>query len=79
MRFNEIIYNQIRVNDEIIEDYIKDCDSEGIEYSVADFIQYINDQYFISDLVEITDVKYTLREDNFQEEINHIKGLMNND
>ena len=83
MRFDEIIENQLEVDDEVIEDYIRSRNKENItEYTVEDFIQFFTTEYFVEDFVEINDTTYTLKQKDLLEEINRIKkqiDIENND
>ena len=77
MRFNEIIQNQLEITDDVIEEYINATVDEE-DFSVDNFLQFLNDSYYISDFIEIEDCEYTLEEDNLLNEINRIKAQMNN-
>lgn len=83
MRFNEIIENQLEVDDEVIEDYIRTRDKENIiEYTVEDFIQFFTTEYYVEDFIEINDTTYTLKRKDLLEEINRVKeqiGIEDND
>ena len=78
MRFNEIIQNQLEITDDVIEEYINATVDEE-DFSVDNFLQFLNDSYYISDFIEIEDCEYTLEEDNLLNEINRIKAQMNNE
>ena len=79
MSFNEIIENQLEVDDEVIEDYIKSRDKEHIEYTVEDFIDFFTIEYYVDDFVELIDSQYDLDKKYFLDEINRVKKQMNDD
>ena len=74
MRFNEIISNQIEIDDEVIEDYIRKTDEE--DYSIDDFLSFICTDYYIGDFIETEDYEYTLKKDYLLDEINRVKNQM---
>lgn len=78
MRFNEIIQNQLEITDDVIEEYINATVDEE-DFSVDNFLQFLNDSYYISDFIEIEEYEYTLKEDDLLNEINRIKAQINND
>ena len=82
MRFNEIIYNQLEIDDDIIEEYIRSFDEEELsidDCTIDDFINFVTERYYIDDFVETTDVEYDLRNIYFHNELNRVKDQMNND
>ena len=82
MRFNEIIYNQLEIDDDIIEEYIRSFDEEELsidDCTIDDFINFVTERYYIDDFVETTDVEYDLRTIYFHNELNRVKDQMNND
>ena len=82
MRFNEIIYNQLEIDDDIIEEYIRSFDEEELsidDCTIDDFINFVTERYYIDDFVETTDVEYDLRKEYFHNELNRVKDQMNND
>lgn len=86
MRFNEIIHNQLEIDDDIIEEYIRSFDRSFDEEELSiddctidDFINFVIERYYIDDLVETTDVEYDLRKKYFHDELNRVKDQMNND
>ena len=74
MRFNEIISNQIEIDDEVIEDYIRRTDEK--DYSTDDFLSFICTDYYIGDFVETEDYEYTLEKDYLLDEIKRVKEQM---
>ena len=82
MRFNEIIYNQLEIDDDVIEEYIRSFDEEELsidDCTIDDFINFVTERYYIDDFVETTDVEYDLRNIYFHNELNRVKNQMNND
>jgi len=82
MRFNEIIYNQLEIDDDVIEEYIRSFDEEELsidDCTIDDFINFVTERYYIDDFVETTDVEYDLRNIYFHNELNRVKDQMNND
>lgn len=82
MRFNEIIYNQLEIDDDVIEEYIRSFDEEELsidDCTIDDFINFVTERYYIDDFVETTDVEYDLRTIYFHNELNRVKDQMNND
>ena len=82
MRFNEIVYNQLEIDDEVIEDYIKSLENEDIsieDCKIDDFIDFVTERYYIEDFVEITDCEYDLKKKYFHDELNRVKDQMKND
>lgn len=82
MRFNEIIYNQLEIDDDVIEEYIKSLENEDIsieDCKIDDFIDFVTERYYIEDFVEITDCEYDLKKKYFHDELNRVKDQMKND
>ena len=82
MRFNEIIYNQLEIDDDIIEEYIKSIEEEDIsveDCKIDDFINFVTERYYIDDFVETTDCEYDLKKKYFHDELNRVKTQMKND
>ena len=72
MRFNEIIENQLEIDDEVIEEYIKNLEENNINIescTIDDFINFVTERYYIDDFVEMTDVDYNLKKSYFLDEI----------
>ena len=82
MRFNEIIYNQLEIDDDVIEEYIRSFDEEELsidDCTIDDFINFVTERYYIDDFVETTDCEYDLKKKYFHDELNRVKDQMNND
>lgn len=82
MRFNEIVYNQLEIDDDVIEDYIKSFEDEDISIEdciIDDFINFVIEKYYIEDFVKTTDCEYDLKKKYFHDELNRVKDQMKND
>ena len=82
MRFNEIVYNQLEINDDVIEEYIRSLEEDEIRIencTVDDFLSFIKENYYVEDFVETEDWEYTLRKKELLDELNRVKEQMNND
>ena len=82
MRFNEIIYNQLEIDDDVIEEYIRSFDEEELsinDCTIDDFINFVTEKYYIEDFIETTDCEYNLKKEYFHDELNRVKAQMNND
>ena len=82
MRFNEIIYNQLEINDDVIEEYIRSLEEDEIrieDCTVDDFLNFIKGNYYIEDFVDTEDWEYTLRKKELLDELNRVKEQINND
>ena len=79
MRFN---YNQLEIDDDIIEEYIRSFDEEELsidDCTINDFINFVTERYYIEDFIETTDCEYNLNKEYFHDELNRVKDQMNND
>jgi uncharacterized protein YacL (UPF0231 family) len=83
MRFNEIIYNQLEIDDDIIEEYIRSFDRSFDEEELSiddctidDFIDFVTERYYIEDFIETTDCEYNLKKEYFHDELNRVKAQM---
>ena len=57
MRFNEILYNQLEINDDVIEEYIRSLEEDEIrieDCTVDDFLNFLKENYYVEDFVEHT-------------------------
>ena len=82
MRFNEIIYNQLEIDDDVIEDYIRSFEDKDIsidDCTISDFINFVTERYYIEDFIETTDCEYNLNKEYFHGELDRVKDQMNND
>ena len=82
MRFNEIVYNQLEIDDDVIEEYVRSFDEEELsidDCTIDDFINFVTERYYIDDFIETTDVEYDLRNKYFHDEIRRVKEQLNND
>lgn len=79
MRFNEIIYNQLEIDDDVIEEYIRSFDEEELsidDCTINDFINFVTERYYIEDFIETTDCEYNLNKEYFHDELNRVKAQM---
>ena len=65
--FNEIIINQIFIDEELFKEYLDNCNEHTISPDKDDFIDWLNDNIYIGDLIEDDQSKYTLTESQFDE------------
>jgi len=72
--FNEIIINQLSVDEDLFEEYLKNCKYNRTSPEKDDFIDWINDTICIGDLIEDSSYKYTLNENQFNDYLNNIKN-----
>ena len=82
MRFNEIIYNQLEIDDDVIEEYIRSFDEEEFsidDCTIDDFLNFVTERYYIEDFIETADCEYNLNKEYFHDELNRVKDQMNND
>ena len=79
MRFNEILYNQLEINDDVIEEYIRSLEEDEIrieDCTVDDFLNFLKENYYVEDFVETEDWEYTLRKKELLDELNRVKEQM---
>ena len=65
--FNEITVNQIVIDEESFKDYLDSCNENTISPDKDDFIDWLNENIYIGDLVEDEQFKYTLTESQFND------------
>jgi hypothetical protein len=65
--FNEIIVNQLVVDEELFKEYLDSCKENEISPEKDDFVEWLNDNVYIGDLVEDEEFKYTLTESQFDD------------
>ena len=58
--FNEITINQIVIDEELFKEYLDSCKENEISPEKDDFIEWLNDNVYIGDLVYNEQFKYTL-------------------
>ena len=74
MRFEELVTNILEIDDNTMLEYIHWADDHNDgEYIVDDFINFLEEQYYISDFIKEEDYKYNLKQDFFIDELNRIK------
>jgi hypothetical protein len=65
--FNEITINQIVIDEELFKEYLDSCNENTISPDKDDFIDWLNENIYIGDLVEDEQFKYTLTESQFDD------------
>lgn len=65
--FNEITVNQLVVDEELFKEYLDSCKENEISPEKDDFIEWLNDNVYIGDLVEDEQFKYILTESQFDD------------
>jgi len=72
--FNEIIINQLVVDEELFREYLDSCKENEISPEKDDFVEWLNDNVYIGDLVEDEQFKYTLTDSQFED---YLKSINN--
>ena len=72
--FNEIIINQLVVDEELFREYLDSCKENEISPEKDDFVEWLNDNVYIGDLVEDEQFKYTLTDNQFED---YLKSINN--
>lgn len=70
--FNEITVNQLVVDEELFKEYLDSCKENEIFPKKDDFVEWLNDNVYISDLVEDEQFKYTLTNSQFEDYLQSI-------
>lgn len=70
--FNEITINQVVVDEELFKEYLNSCKENEISPEKDDFIEWLNDNVYIGDLVENEQYKYTLTNSQFEDYLQSI-------
>ena len=70
--FNEITINQVVVDEELFKEYLNSCKENEISPEKDDFIEWLNDNVYIGDLVEDEQYKYTLTNGQFEDYLQNI-------
>ena len=70
--FNEIIVNQLVVDEELFKEYLDSCKENEISPEKDDFVEWLNDNVYIGDLVEDEQFKYTLTNSQFEDYLQSI-------
>ena len=65
--FNEITINQIVIDEELFKEYLDNCNENTISPNKDDFIDWLNENVYIGDLIEDEQFKYTLTESQFDD------------
>ena len=66
----------MEVEDDILLEYVEYCGQHGKQYSASHFIDWLDSQYFLEDLVEDEIPSIQLETDYLIDEINYV---LNND
>ena len=67
LMFNEITINQIVIDEELFKEYLDNCNENTISPDKDDFIDWLNENVYIGDLIEDEQFKYTLTESQFND------------
>ena len=70
--FNEITINQIVIDEELFKEYLDSCKEYEISPEKDDFIEWLNDNVYIGDLVDNEQYKYTLTNNQFKDYLQSI-------
>lgn len=70
--FNEIIINQLVIDEELFKEYWDSCKENEISPEKDDFVEWLNNNIYIGDLVEDEQFKYTLTDDQFKDYLQSI-------
>lgn len=70
--FSEITVNQVVVDEELFKEYLDSCKENEISPEKDDFIEWLNDNVYIGDLVEDEQYKYTLTNSQFEDYLQSI-------
>lgn len=70
--FNEIIINQLVIDEELFKEYLDSCKENEISPEKDDFVEWLNNNIYIGDLVEDEQFKYTLTDDQFKDYLQSI-------
>ena len=65
--FNEITINQIVIDEELFKEYLDNCNENTISPDKDDFIDWLNENVYIGDLIKDEQFKYTLTESQFDD------------
>ena len=76
LKFNEIITNTIKIDEENIQEYLDNCKENKISPTKDDFMDWLTGNYFIDDFIEHYDsiIEYDLTSKEFNE---YLKTLNN--
>ena len=70
--FNEITINQIVIDEELFKEYLDSCKENDIYPEKDDFVEWLNDNVYIGDLVEDEQFIYTLTNSQFEDYLQSI-------
>lgn len=69
---NEIIINQVIIDEELFKEYLDSCKENKISPEKDDFIEWLNENVYIGDLIEDEQYKYTLTNSQFEDYLQSI-------
>ena len=72
--FNEITINQIVIDEELFKEYLDSCKENEVTPEKDDFVEWLNDNVYIGDLVEDEQFKYTLTNNQFEDYLQSINN-----
>ena len=72
--FNEIVINQLSIDEDLFKEYLEYCKDNKISPEKDDFIDWINETVYVEDLIDDSNYKYTLNENQFNDYLNNIKN-----
>ena len=72
--FNEIIINQLVIDENLFKEYLESCKDNEISPEKDDFIDWINENIYVGDLIDDSNYKYTLSETQFNDYLNNIEN-----
>lgn len=72
--FNEITINQVVIDEELFKEYLDSCKENEISPEKEDFIEWLNNNIYIGDLVEDEQFKYTLTNNQFGDYLQSINN-----
>ena len=70
--FNEIVVNQVIVDEELFKEYLDSCKENKVSPEKDDFVEWLNNNVYIGDLVEDEQFKYTLTNSQFEDYLQSI-------
>ena len=58
LHFNQNISNSIAVSEEYVKEYLEDCEANEILPTVYDFLDWLENSYFIEDFIDEYHIDY---------------------
>jgi hypothetical protein len=72
--FNEIVINQVVIDEDLFKEYLENCKDNKISPEKNNFINWMNENIYVGDLIANSNYKYTLSEIQFNDYLNNIKN-----